>query len=276
MAGRRHGRYGVDAPFVPALLGGLGLALLVLALVTLLAGGASAGWPLAALVWELVVGGYLLASAASYLFTTLHGRYAVWAEIVEGLWLRGSDRVLDMGCGRGAVLLLVAGRLRSGRAVGLDQWAGTDRPGSADATRANAVAEGVSDRVDLCTGDMTAIPFADGEFDVVVSSLAIHTIPSPEGRAAAVAEAVRVLRPGGRLALVDFRHLHDYESVLAEHGVTGLRRRGLGPRFWYGGPWVAAAVVTGTKPVAPLGSSGRDECAASIPHGGGGAAASET
>jgi SAM-dependent methyltransferase len=276
MAGGRHGRYGIDAPFVPALLGGLGFALLVLALVTLLTGGASPGWPLAAVVWELVVGGYLLASAASYVFTALRGRYAVWAELAEGLWLRGSDRVLDMGCGRGAVLLLVAGRLRSGRAVGLDLWAGTDPSGSADATRANAVAEGVSDRVDLCTGDMTAMPFADGEFDVVVSSLAIHTIPSPEGRAAAVAEAVRVLRPGGRLALVDFRHVRDYETLLAGHGVTGLRRRGLGPRFWYGGPWVAATVVTGTKPAAPLGSHGCDRRVESIIHGGGGSAGSRT
>jgi SAM-dependent methyltransferase len=274
MADGRHGRYGIDAPFVPALLGGLGFALLLLALVTLLTGGASPGWPLAAVVWELVVGGYLLAAAASYLFTVLRGRFAVWAELVEGLWLRGSHRVLDMGCGRGAVLLLVARRLRSGRAVGLDLWAA--RPGSADATRADAVAEGVSDRVDLCTGDMTAMPFADGEFDVVVSSLAIHTIPSPEGRAAAVAEAVRVLRPGGRLALVDFRHVRDYESVLAEHGVTGLRRRGLGPRFWYGGPWVGAAVVTGTKPARLLGAHDRDTGVVADPPAGGVAAGPRT
>jgi arsenite methyltransferase len=92
---------------------------------------------------------------------------------------------------------------------------------------------------------MTAMPVADGEFDLVVSSLAIHNIPSAEGRAAAVDEAVRALRPGGRLALVDFRHAEDYARRLAELGVTDVRTRRLGPRFWYGSPWAGATLVTG-------------------------------
>jgi arsenite methyltransferase len=94
------------------------------------------------------------------------------------------------------------------------------------------------------------LPFEDAEFDVVVASMAIHNIPNAEHRAAAVDEGVRVLRPGGRLVLVDFRRTRDYESRLAERGVSGLRRRGLGWRFWYGGPWAGATLVTGTKPAA--------------------------
>jgi hypothetical protein len=64
-----------------------------------------------------------------------------------------------------------------GRAVGVDLWRGVDQSGnSAEATRRNAIAEGVADRVELHTGDITALPFAENSFDVVVSSLAIHNI----------------------------------------------------------------------------------------------------
>ena len=58
----------------------------------------------------------------------------------------------------------------------------------------NAALEGVSDRIDIETGDMRALPFPDGTFDVVVSSLAIHNISSNAARAQAVAEAWRVLK----------------------------------------------------------------------------------
>ncbi len=72
-----------------------------------------------------------------------------------------------------------------------------------EATLANAAAAGVADRVEVHTADMTASPFADGSFDVVTSALAIHNIPSPDGRYRAVDEAVRVLRPGGQVLIAD-------------------------------------------------------------------------
>ena len=66
---------------------------------------------------------------------------------------------------------------------------------SADATRANAAAEGVADRVELHTADMTALPFEANTFDVVVSSMAIHNIGGNAGRRKAIDEAVRVGAP---------------------------------------------------------------------------------
>ena len=82
-----------------------------------------------------------------------------------------------MGCGRGAVLLMAAQHLTTGRAVGVDLWRTVDQSGnSAEATRRNAVAEGVADRVELHTADMTALPFEGNSFDLVLSSLAIHNI----------------------------------------------------------------------------------------------------
>src|SRR4051794_13314820 len=143
---------------------------------------------------------------AAYLYTTLRGKFVVWAELLDGLNLRGDERILDLGCGRGAVLLMAAQHLTSGRAVGVDLWRGVDQSGnSEEATRRNAVAEGVAERVELHTADVTALPFEDNSFDVVVSSLAIHNIGGRAGREKAIDEAVRVLRPGGRLLIADIR-----------------------------------------------------------------------
>jgi ubiquinone/menaquinone biosynthesis C-methylase UbiE len=181
--------------------------------------------------------------------TTLRGKFLVWAELLDKLGLRGDERILDMGCGRGAVLLLAAQHLTTGRAVGVDLWRKVDQSGnSVEATRRNAVAEGVTDHVELHTADMTALPFEGNSFDLVVSSLAIHNIRGDAGRDKAVDEAVRVLRPGGRLMIADIRGTRRHEAHLVRIGMSDVSRRALGWRFWWGGPWAATRLVTGTKP----------------------------
>ena len=168
----------------------------------------------------------------------------VWADLLDQLNLRGDERILDMGCGRGAVLLLAAQHLTTGRAVGVDLWRSLDQSGnSVEATQRNAVAEGVADRVELHTGDMTALPFDDNSFDVVVSSLAIHNIVGSAGREKAVNEAVRVLRPGGRLMIADIRATGHYQKQLDKLGMSEVARRRLGWRFWWGGPWGATCQI---------------------------------
>jgi arsenite methyltransferase len=192
---------------------------------------------------------FILAVLGFYLHGTLRGKFVVWAELLGTLNLRGDERLLDMGCGRGAVLLMAAQHLTTGRAVGVDLWRSVDQSGnSPEATQRNAVAEGVADRVDLHTGDMTALPFEDNSFDVVVSSLAIHNISGRAGRDKAIDEAVRVVRPGGRLMIADVRATRRYQTGLAEIGMSDVARRGLGWRFWWSGPWAVTGIVTATKP----------------------------
>jgi arsenite methyltransferase len=244
---RRKGDYGFDAPLVPALLGAAGVVLAVVALVVGLRGGSpwNAGGPLLAAV-------FFLLSAAVYVYTTRSGKFAIWARLLRRAGLRGDERVLDMGCGRGAVLLMAARLLPAGRAVGLDLWRSVDQSGNTmEATLANAEAEGVRDRVELHTDDMRRMPFADGTFDVVLSSLAIHNIHPAEGRDQAVSEAVRVLRPGGRLLVADISATGAYAGRLRELGMEDVHRRPLGWRFWYGGPWMAASLVTARRPAGP-------------------------
>lgn len=186
----------------------------------------------------------ILALLGFYLHATLRGKFLLWAKLLDDLGLRGDERILDLGCGRGAVLLLAAQHLTTGRAIGVDLWRRVDQSGnSAEATRRNAVAEGVADRVELHTADMTALPFPDEGFDVVVSSLAIHNIPRRAGREKAIDEAVRVLRPGGRLVIADVRCTRQYQGRLVQVGMRDVGRRRLGWRF--GAP---IPIVTATKP----------------------------
>jgi arsenite methyltransferase len=173
----------------------------------------------------------------------------VWAELLLELGLGGAERVLDLGCGRGAVLLMVARLLPHGRAIGIDLWKTADQSGNAmEATLRNAEREGVPDRVELHTGDVTSIPFEDASFDVVLSSLVVHNIRGATSRRKAIEEVARVLKPGGRLAIADFRFTSEYARRLRELGLLDVGDKGLDWRFWYGGPWSATKLVTATKP----------------------------
>jgi arsenite methyltransferase len=108
----------------------------------------------------------------------------------------------------------------------------------------------VQDRVEIETGDMRALPFADAAFDVVVSSLAIHNIRSNAARAQAIGEAWRVLKPGGRLAIADIRATGRYVETLRGLGAPAVARRRLGWRFWYGNPFAGTSLVTASKGTA--------------------------
>jgi len=235
---RQRGTYGIDAPYAPAFIAVMTVVVLVMAII-------SGQWQ------RFVPVTFLLAVLGFYLHSTLRGKFVVWADLLDQLHLRGDERILDLGCGRGAVLLLAAQHLTTGRAVGVDLWRSADQSGnSAQATQRNAFAEGVTDRVELHTGDMTALPFADNSFDVVVSSLAIHNISGRAGREKAVYEAVRVLRPSGRLLIADIRGTRQHQAQLAKTGMSDVTRRRLGWRFWWGGPWAATRLLTATKPTS--------------------------
>lgn len=212
--------YGIDAPAVlkSMLTRGLvfaGFGVLIWFMNRTLAPGRGAAM-LAVLAGIGIV--YLLV-AGVMLWSSRVGKIRVRDRVLAALELKGDEKVLDVGCGRGLFLIGAAQRLTSGRGTGVDIWSAEDlSSNSADAAKANAKAEGVADRIRIEEADARKLPFANDTFDVVLSSLAIHNIDERQERAEAISEMVRVLKPGGRMALFDIQHTKEYARDLENRG----------------------------------------------------------
>ena len=167
------------------------------------------------------IGVVYLVVAAVMFWSSRVGKLRVRDRLLDALALRGDEKVLDVGCGRGLFLIGAARRLTSGRGTGVDIWSDEDlSSNSPDAARANAKAEGVADRIRIEDADARKLPYASESFDVVLSSLTIHNIEDRDERAQAIAEIVRVLKKGGRLALFDIRHTGEYADQLRQLGMA--------------------------------------------------------
>jgi arsenite methyltransferase len=254
---RQHNAdYGIDGSFHTVSARGQALGIGTISAALLAATGVSL-WRGKVLVAALAsaANALIVATPVLYLRTTRLGKFEVWARVLEDLRLQGDERLLDLGCGRGAVLLAAAKLLPRGRAIGVDLWRADQTHNSAQATLSNAALEGVADRVEVHTADMTDLPFDNESIDVIVSSLAIHNIPSDSGRRQAISEAARVLRPGGRLAIADLRATRQHARQLRALGWDNVRRRNLGWRMWWGGPWLPTHLLTASKPLPEQRSS---------------------
>jgi ubiquinone/menaquinone biosynthesis C-methylase UbiE len=101
--------------------------------------------------------------------------------------------VLDVGCGTGRWAELVLNAWPTAKVTGLDLSQEMLR-------RAQVRAAGYPDRLDLVHGDAQSLPFDDASFDIVTCSHSFHHYPDQRG---VVAEMARVLKPGGRVMIVD-------------------------------------------------------------------------
>jgi ubiquinone/menaquinone biosynthesis C-methylase UbiE len=129
-------------------------------------------------------------------FTRLLGTESSLRRLVEQAQLAAGQRVLDLGCGTGA-LTLVAKRAQPGVEI-----AGLD-PDEKALARARHKAGRAGLAIDFQQGFGDALPFPDASFDRVLSSFMFHHLESAQ-KPSVLREVRRVLRPGGSLHLVDF------------------------------------------------------------------------
>jgi ubiquinone/menaquinone biosynthesis C-methylase UbiE len=139
---------------------------------------------------------------------------------------RGDEQVLDIGTGRGLLLVGAARRLTTGHATGVDIWNKEDLSNnSVVATRHNLELEGVAARCTLISESAQQMSFPDASFDVILSNLCLHNIYDRPTRNQAVAEIVRVLKPGGTIILSDYKLTREYAQQLQLAGLGVERQR---------------------------------------------------
>jgi demethylmenaquinone methyltransferase/2-methoxy-6-polyprenyl-1,4-benzoquinol methylase len=139
--------------------------------------------------------------ASRYDFFTSFMSYGMdrrWKRtLVEMLKLQGNETALDIACGTGDITFMLARKLTTGAAVGLDIT--QKMLEIAERKRSNEKLSNVA----FNRGDIIRMPFEDETFDCVTAGYALRNVPDV---AAAIREIKRVLKPGGRLLSLDFGH----------------------------------------------------------------------
>jgi len=170
------------------------------------------------------VGFLILVVAISLYWSSRLGKPREIDRVLRSIPWGGSEKVVDVGCGRGLMTIAAAKRLADGEAIGVDLWRARDLTGNdPHSVEANAEAEGVAGKVMAIKSDARFLPFEDESVDVSMSSMTIHLIGRWSERARALDELIRITKPGGRIAIVDSGSGGDYAKFLRSRGITDIK-----------------------------------------------------
>jgi arsenite methyltransferase len=214
-------QYGIDAPGLLRLFAVAGVSALVICLISLRL--PVFGEPMGIIIAALsgVAATYLLGMGCLMLYYSKIEKLKDREKLLDLIQWSGDEQVLDVGCGRGLMLVGVAKRLTSGKAIGVDLWQQQDQANNnSAATLENAAMEGVTERIEVKTADMRQLPFLDSSFDVIVSSWAVHNLEAESDRHQALDEIIRVLKPNGSVVLADIVNQVEYAEYFDRHGMA--------------------------------------------------------
>lgn len=212
MVARVNLRYGVDgAPYV------LGLTAAALGFVAV---GVGAARPPRARRIAFALAALTGTPAVLGIRYVLRGKLALRDRLLDEVVWRGDEVVVDLGSGAGLLGIGAAHKTR-GAVHCVDLFIGKDLLGGSPQRLAqNARREGVEARVEIHREDVRALSLGDDSVDVVLSTLCLHNLADAGARRQALAEIVRVLRPGGAAVISDLAHVDDeYAPALRQAGL---------------------------------------------------------
>jgi ubiquinone/menaquinone biosynthesis C-methylase UbiE len=147
-----------------------------------------------------------------------------WQELQHALSnlarFQPEETVLDVGCGTGTLAITAKQRVgTAGRVYGID-------PGPKQIARARSKAARAGLAIDFQVGVIERLAFPDRTFDIVLSTFMMHVLPDDLKRAG-LTEMARVLKPGGRLLVVDFKRPEGHENQSERPVHTGPWQSGV-------------------------------------------------
>jgi ubiquinone/menaquinone biosynthesis C-methylase UbiE len=177
-----------------------------------------------------------------------------YRRILDAADIRPSDRVFDLGCGTGNILIALAERGTFAHPlVGVDV-----SPVLVELGKRDVVKAGLAARIDLLVAPGTRLPFEDGRFDVVLTSHVIKHLDDVALRAT-FREVARVLAPGGRFLLWEFKKSRLSAPLFWSAHLSGLpppfrlrTQRELGRALTAAGFHRVVAVSTGAFIMPPV------------------------
>ena len=126
----------------------------------------------------------------------------VYDTIVDALATTANASILDIGAGNGVLSVKLALAFPESHVTGIDSW-GPAWEYAQGVCNDNASRADVSDRIEFVRASAASLPFEDAAFDAAASNLTFHEVRDEPDKLRVVAEALRVVRPGGRFAFVD-------------------------------------------------------------------------
>jgi SAM-dependent methyltransferase len=166
---------------------------------------------------------------ARYLFASEGGNLQdrIVELVLANLDWNAEGQALDVGCGSAALTIKLAKKYPKAQVIGIDYW-GKKWEYSKDMGERNAQIEGVSERVAFQKASASSLPFADEQFDAVVSNLVFHEVSDAADKRDVIREALRVLKKGGKFAFQDLflmkRVYGDIDELIATVRSWGIRK----------------------------------------------------
>jgi ubiquinone/menaquinone biosynthesis C-methylase UbiE len=157
------------------------------------------------IMFILILFSFLFPLYAYMMFSQMGGRFQdnVYNFIIQSLGGNLRGRFIDIGSGNGVLAVKLAQQCNETEVIGIDYW-GKDWEYSKNVCDLNARVAKVDSRVNFKKGNAAALEFSDDLFDGAISNLTFHEVKSIRDKRLVVQEALRVVKPGGSFAFVDY------------------------------------------------------------------------